>query len=116
MFRGSIILIRAFVAACGALQTHFHGKGRGGKRHRIGIGTARSVLLTLARPPARDSPRTPREDASSILIPARPSDMASHHPAGAVGTDAEEDAFTRCPAIKDAANRYDPTREKVFWK
>ena len=42
--------------------------------------------------------------------------MASHHPAGAVGTDAEEDAFTRCPAIKDAANRYDLTREKVFWK
>ena len=30
---GRIILNFAFVALCGALQTHFHGRGRKGKRH-----------------------------------------------------------------------------------
>ena len=30
---GKIILNFAFVALCGALQTHFHGRGRKGKRH-----------------------------------------------------------------------------------
>ena len=30
---GKIILNFAFVALCGALQTPFHGRGRGGKRH-----------------------------------------------------------------------------------
>ena len=30
---GKIILNFAFVALCGALQTHFHGRGRNGKRH-----------------------------------------------------------------------------------
>ena len=33
IFSGRIILNFAFVALCGALQTHFHGRGRGGKRH-----------------------------------------------------------------------------------
>ena len=33
MFSGRIILYFAFVALCGALQTHFHGRGRRGKRH-----------------------------------------------------------------------------------
>ena len=32
MFSGRIILNFAFVAACGPLQTHFHGRGRRGKR------------------------------------------------------------------------------------
>ena len=32
MFSGRIILYFAFVALCGALQTHFHGRGRKGKR------------------------------------------------------------------------------------
>ena len=30
---GNFILNFAFVALCGALQTHFHGRGRNGKRH-----------------------------------------------------------------------------------
>ena len=30
---GKNILNFAFVALCGALQTHFHGRGRNGKRH-----------------------------------------------------------------------------------
>ena len=30
---GKIILNFAFVALCGARQTHFHGRGRKGKRH-----------------------------------------------------------------------------------
>ena len=30
---GKIILNFAFVALCGALQTHFHGRGWNGKRH-----------------------------------------------------------------------------------
>ena len=30
---GKIILNFAFVALCGALQTHFHGRGRSGERH-----------------------------------------------------------------------------------
>ena len=29
---GIVILNFAFVALCGALQTHFHGRGHGGKR------------------------------------------------------------------------------------
>ena len=33
IFSGRIILNFAFVALCGALQTHFHGRGRNGKRH-----------------------------------------------------------------------------------
>ena len=33
IFSGKIILSFAFVALCGALQTHFHGRGRNGKRH-----------------------------------------------------------------------------------
>ena len=33
IFSGKIILNFAFVALCGALQTHFHGRGRNGKRH-----------------------------------------------------------------------------------
>ena len=33
MFSGNNIYIFAFVALCGARQTHFHGRGRGGKRH-----------------------------------------------------------------------------------
>ena len=33
IFSGKFILNFAFVALCGALQTHFHGRGRGGKRH-----------------------------------------------------------------------------------
>ena len=32
MFSGKNIYNFAFVALCGALQTHFHGRGRGGKR------------------------------------------------------------------------------------
>ena len=35
IFSGRIILNFAFVALCGALQTHFHGRGRGGKRHLL---------------------------------------------------------------------------------
>ena len=33
IFSGKNILNFAFVALCGALQTHFHGRGRNGKRH-----------------------------------------------------------------------------------
>ena len=33
IFSGKIIFNFAFVALCGALQTHFHGRGRNGKRH-----------------------------------------------------------------------------------
>ena len=33
IFSGRIILNFAFVALCGALQKHFHGRGREGKRH-----------------------------------------------------------------------------------
>ena len=33
IFSGKIILNFAFVALCGALQTPFHGRGRGGKLH-----------------------------------------------------------------------------------
>ena len=33
IFSGKDIYNFAFVALCGALQTHFHGRGRGGKRH-----------------------------------------------------------------------------------
>ena len=33
IFSGKNILNFAFVALCGALQTHFHGRGRSGKRH-----------------------------------------------------------------------------------
>ena len=33
IIRGKNILYFAFVALCGALQTHFHGRGRRGKRH-----------------------------------------------------------------------------------
>ena len=33
IFSGKIIYNFAFVALCGALQTHFHGWGRNGKRH-----------------------------------------------------------------------------------
>ena len=33
IFSGKNILNFAFVALCGARQTHFHGRGRGGKRH-----------------------------------------------------------------------------------
>ena len=33
IFSGKIIFNFAFVALCGALQTHFHGRGRGGERH-----------------------------------------------------------------------------------
>ena len=33
IFSGKNILNFAFVALCGALQTHFHGRGREGKRH-----------------------------------------------------------------------------------
>ena len=33
MFSGKNIYNFAFVALCGALQTHFHGRGRNGKRH-----------------------------------------------------------------------------------
>ena len=33
IFSGRIIYNFAFVALCGALQTHFHGRGRGGKLH-----------------------------------------------------------------------------------
>ena len=32
----------AFVALCGALQTHFHGKGRNGKRHVAAVGLSPS--------------------------------------------------------------------------
>ena len=32
IFSGKIILNFAFVALCGALRTHFHGRGRKGKR------------------------------------------------------------------------------------
>ena len=33
IFSGKIIYNFAFVALCGALQTHFHGRGRSGERH-----------------------------------------------------------------------------------
>ena len=33
IFSGKIIFNFAFVALCGALQTHFHGRSRNGKRH-----------------------------------------------------------------------------------
>ena len=33
IFSGKNFLNFAFVALCGALQTHFHGRGRNGKRH-----------------------------------------------------------------------------------
>ena len=33
IFSGKNILNFAFVALCGALQTHFHGRGRNGKQH-----------------------------------------------------------------------------------
>ena len=33
IFSGKNILNFAFVALCGALQTHFHGRGRNGKRY-----------------------------------------------------------------------------------
>ena len=33
IFSGKNILNFAFVALCGARQTHFHGRGRNGKRH-----------------------------------------------------------------------------------
>ena len=45
----------AFVALCGALQTHFHGKGRNGKRH----------MLTLA--PLREHSR----QHENMLLPLR---------------------------------------------
>ena len=32
IFSGKIIFVFAFVALCGALQTHFHRKGREGKQ------------------------------------------------------------------------------------
>ena len=33
IFSGNFIFIFVFVALCGALQTHFHGRSRNGKRH-----------------------------------------------------------------------------------
>ena len=35
IFSGKIIFNFAFVALCGALQTHFHGRGRNGQRHLL---------------------------------------------------------------------------------
>ena len=35
IFSGKIIYNFAFVALCGALQTHFHGRGRNGKRQLL---------------------------------------------------------------------------------
>ena len=37
-----LFYIFAFVALCGALQTHFHGKGRNGKRHVAAVGLSPS--------------------------------------------------------------------------
>ncbi|MBP8674494.1 MAG: hypothetical protein KBH55_05280, partial [Faecalibacterium sp.] len=45
IFSGNIIFIFAFVAACGPLQTPFHGRGRYGKRHRMTENAERAKLV-----------------------------------------------------------------------
>ncbi|AXB29956.1 hypothetical protein [Faecalibacterium prausnitzii] len=42
IFSGRIILYFAFVALCGALQTHFHGKGRKGQAAFVVVKTEKS--------------------------------------------------------------------------
>ena len=37
----------AFVALCGALQTHFHGKGRNGKRHMLTLAPCGSIRVSM---------------------------------------------------------------------
>ena len=37
----------AFVALCGALQTHFHGKGRNGKRHTLPLAPCGSIHVSI---------------------------------------------------------------------
>ena len=59
-----LFYIFAFVALCGALQTHFHGKGRNGKRHMLTLAPCGSI---------RDSMKTcccPYVSSRSDLKPA----------------------------------------------
>ena len=37
----------AFVALCGALQTHFHGKGRKGKQHMLTLAPCGSIRVSM---------------------------------------------------------------------
>ena len=65
MFSGKIILNFAFVALCGALQTHFHGRGRNGKRqlqHRFL--RKRGAAVGACSPERADFPR-PGEDVTA---------------------------------------------------
>ena len=39
--------IFAFVALCGALQTHFHGKDRNGKRHMLTLAPCGSIRVSM---------------------------------------------------------------------
>ena len=56
----------AFVALCGALQTHFHGKGRNGKRHvaAVGLSPSRSDYKSVEH---KKSFRSAQEAAFSLL-------------------------------------------------
>ena len=63
MFSGIQIFYFAFVALCGALQTHFHGRGRNGKRHlqrrflrkRGAAGNTPSVFAAQSQLPQGDA-------------------------------------------------------------
>ena len=78
MFSGKNIYNFAFVALCGALQTHFHGRGRNGKRHlqrrflrKRGAGVSVLALsvfaLQIHTPPFVAARHLPPERGKSFL-------------------------------------------------
>ena len=66
IFSGRIILNFAFVALCGALQTHFHGRGRKGANGICSAAFCESAALraSACSPERADFPR-PGEDVTA---------------------------------------------------